>query len=123
MSMISTQQLGQATIEARTEPRRRVLFSGLIVHSPAQMSVHCTILDMSQRGARVRLSGSDMFSDPVFLIDLNHALAFGARVVWRRAERLSLSFSRYFDLAKPTADTPTVLRRLWISHTRCESAP
>ncbi|HEY5106417.1 MAG TPA: PilZ domain-containing protein [Caulobacteraceae bacterium] len=123
MSTMSIQESDKVVIEARTEPRRRVLFSGLIVHSAAQMSIHCAILDMSRRGARVRLTGADFIGDPLYLIDLNHALAFKARVVWRRGERLSLSFSHYFDLSEPAAETPTVLRRLWLSHTRSENAP
>ncbi len=123
MLTISIQEPGRTVIQARTEPRRRVLFSGVIVHSAAQMSIACTILDMSLRGARVRLKGAEFISDPVYMIDLSHALAFKVRVVSRRRERLNLSFGQYFDLAEPAAHTPTVLRRLWLSQTRSETAP
>ncbi|HEY5107722.1 MAG TPA: PilZ domain-containing protein [Caulobacteraceae bacterium] len=100
----------------RAEPRRRVLLSGVVVHSPSQMTAPCTILDLSLTGARIRLGESELLGEPMFLIVLKNALAFRARVVWRRAEHTGLSFIAYFDLAKPGADDPKILRRLWLSH-------
>jgi hypothetical protein len=107
---------GNDAPEPRAEPRRRALLSGMIVHSAAQMSVPCTILDISRTGARVRLVGADFIGEPLYLINLSHALAFRARTVWRRADRMGLNFVIYYDLSKAAGDAPPILRRLWVSH-------
>ncbi len=100
----------------RAESRRRVLLSGLLVHSPSQLTIPCAITDLSLHGARIRLGESELLGEPLFLIVLKDALAFQARIAWRRAERVGLTFINYFDLTKPGGDDPKVLRRLWLSH-------
>ena len=102
----------------RREHRRRVLLTGRLVHSPAELTVDCAIQDISRGGARVRLGADTMLGDPLYLVDMSHGLAFRARVAWRRENRAGLTFSRYFDLSKPDADAPKILRRLWIDYIR-----
>ncbi len=104
--------------ENRREQRRRVLLTGRIVYSANEMTVACSIQDISRTGARVRLPGEALLSDPLYLINMSHGLAFKARVAWRRENRLGLTFSRYFDLNKADTDAPKILRRLWLDHIR-----
>ncbi len=104
--------------ELRSGQRRRVLFSGRIVHSRAEMTVDCAIQDISTTGARVRLSGSDLLGDPLFLIDMRNGLAFHAQVRWRHGDRAGLAFLSYHDLSKPDPSLPPILRRLWLERIR-----
>ena len=104
--------------EHRREQRRRVLLTGRVVHSVSELTVECAIQDISRTGARIRVPADTPLSDPLYLINMSHGLAFKARVAWRRENRVGLTFSRYFELNKPSDDAPKVLRRLWLEHTR-----
>lgn len=102
----------------RSQPRRRVLLSGKLVHSTSELTVDCAIQDISSAGARVRLPPDTLLGEPIYLINMSHGLAFRARVAWRRENRAGLEFTRYFDLHKAGEDAPRVLRRLWLEHIR-----
>ena len=104
--------------EHRREQRRRVLLTGRLVHSVNEWTVECAIQDISRTGARIRVPPDTLLSDPLYLINMSHGLAFKARVAWRRENRVGLTFSRYFDLNKTNEDAPKILRRLWMEHTR-----
>src|SRR5260221_12784557 len=67
--------------ELRSGQRRRVLFSGRIVHSRAEMTVDCAIQDISTTGDRVRVSGSDLVGDPLFLINMRTRLPFHSQLL------------------------------------------
>ena len=104
----------------RSEPRRRVLLSGCLVHGDPPQSVECAIADLSRSGARVRIEGPEPLASPLFLIDLTHGLAFEASVVWRRPTLVGLTFSGYFDLSEPGSTAPKILRALWAEQFRRE---
>lgn len=104
--------------ENRREQRRRVLLTGRLVHSVNELTAECAIQDISRTGARVRVPADTLLSDPLYLINMSHGLAFKARVAWRRENRVGLAFSRYYDLNKPNEDAPKILRRLWLEHIR-----
>ena len=99
-------------------PRRRGLLSGKLVYGPTQHTLDCAISDMSQTGARIRLEGALALSDPLYLIDVTHGLAFMAKEIWRRDAEVGLSFQRYFDLRTPVPELPSLVRRLWVEQTR-----
>lgn len=102
----------------RGQPRQRVLLSGKLVHSPGELTVDCTIQDISSAGARVRLPPDTLVGEPVYLINMSHGLGFRARIAWRKDNRAGLAFTRHFDLHKVEEDAPKVLRRLWLEYTR-----
>lgn len=102
----------------RRQPRRRVLLSGKLVHSPSELTADCAIQDISSAGARIRVPLEVLLGEPLYLINLSHGLAFRARVAWRRDNRAGLAFTAYFDLHKVNDDAPKVLRRLWLEHMR-----
>ena len=102
----------------RRQHRRRVLLSGRLVHSISEMTVDCTIQDVSSTGARLRLPEATLLSEPLFLIDLTHGLAFKTRVAWRKENRAGLAFIQYFDLSQADGPAPKRLRRLWLDYTR-----
>jgi hypothetical protein len=102
----------------RRQPRRRVLLSGKLVHSPSELTIDCPIQDISSAGARIRLPSDTPVGEPLYLINMSHGLAFRARIVWRRENRAGLAFTSYFDLHKTSEDAPRVLRRLWLEYIR-----
>jgi hypothetical protein len=104
--------------EHRREHRRRVLLAGRLVHGPNELTVDCAIQDLSRKGARLKLPPAMMLQEPIYLINFSHGLAFQARVTWRQEARIGLAFIKYFDLSKPIAETPKLLRRLWLDHIR-----
>jgi len=104
--------------DGRGEPRRRVLLSGKLVYGEPPMTLDCSISDVSRSGARVRLQGPLPMPDTLYLIELRHGLAFRARVAWRRANLLGLSFSSLYDLRDPPPELPKLLRQLWVEQTR-----
>jgi len=108
----------RARAEHRRSQRRRVLLSGRLVHSINEMTVDCSIRDVSSTGARLRLPQATLLAEPLFLIDLTHGLAFKARVAWRKENGAGLSFIEYFDLSKADSPAPKRLRRLWLDYTR-----
>jgi len=104
----------QGPSDRRGGPRRRVLLGGMLVFGEAQMTLDCTIANLSRSGARIRLAGPRMLGEPIYLIDLSHGLAFLAREAWRREAVIGLSFVKYFDLSDPPPEIPKLLRDLWV---------
>ncbi len=110
----ATMSSERALRERRIAPRRRGVLSGTVVHGPTFFTANCAILDISLSGARIRMPAGETLGEPMYLIDFSHGLAFEARVAWRREDRIGLRFKTYYDLAKPEAGCPVLLRRLWI---------
>jgi hypothetical protein len=104
--------------EHRNEPRRRVLLTGKLVYGFPEMTLDCAISDVSRTGARVRLAGPEALTDPIYLINVRHGLAFLAREAWRRGSLVGLEFVRYWDLRAPEPGLPPIVRRLWVEQTR-----
>ncbi|MHB8529907.1 MAG: PilZ domain-containing protein [Caulobacteraceae bacterium] len=103
---------------ARAQARRRVLLSGALVHTPDQLTVHCTIQDISGSGARVRLSSLDPLGEPIYLVDFTHAAGFRATIAWRQADMIGLRLSETYDLRQYAKGPPPILRRLWLEQIR-----
>ena len=102
--------------DKRKAVRQRVLFRGRLVHSPGMMTTNCSIQSISKTGARVKVSGMEPISGPVYLVDMAHGLAFGATIRWRREDRMGLAFTSYHDLSRPDSAAPTLVRRLWLDY-------
>ena len=68
--------------DQRAAPRRRVLLGGSVVFGQGAQSLVCTIRDLSDDGARVRLKGLTALPAQVFLIEMRRGLAFEAKVAW-----------------------------------------
>jgi hypothetical protein len=100
--------------ERRSAPRRRVLLAGKLVFGEAQMTLECTIGDLSAQGARLRLASAEPLTDPIWLIDLTNGLCYRSRQIWRQEGKVGLAFSDYHDLRTASAELPPILRRLWV---------
>lgn len=67
--------------------------------------MRCTARDFSSTGACVDLEGQQVLDTIVWLLDLQHRLAYEARIVWRRPPHMGLQFLRCYrfdELPSPT---------------------
>jgi hypothetical protein len=98
----------------RTARRQRVLLAGRLVYGDAQLTLDCGIRDLSEGGARVRLSSPALLPAQVWLIEVRSATAFRGEVAWRRTPEFGLKFLERHDLRAGTAPELKPLKRIWI---------
>jgi hypothetical protein len=84
-------------VDQRRSPRRRTLLAGKVVFGEGQ-SVSCTIRDISESGAKIRLAGGACIPSRVFLIERRTATAYEARVSWIKAPDFGLTFVTSYSL-------------------------
>ena len=102
--------------EHRRSARRRVLLGGKLVFGPTDITLDCTIRDLSEKGARVRIASPVPLPDTVWLIELRNGLAFESHVAWRRVPEFGLEFRKVHDLS--TTDRPELwmMKRIWVEN-------
>jgi hypothetical protein len=109
--------------DQRTGARRRVLLAGRLVYGEDDLVVDCAIRDLSETGAKVRVSGPVVLPAKVHLIELRTGQAFACEVIWRRMPELGLHFVETFDLANGDDRALFMLRRIWREGVNRYSAP
>jgi hypothetical protein len=87
---------------------------GKLVYGQANFSVDCTIRDLTENGARVRIGTSLVIDDRVWLIHLRAGIAHWSLVAWRNPPDFGLQFLEQIDLRKLSSGPNHHLRRLWI---------
>ena len=101
--------------DKREAPRHRVLLTGKIVTADGAFTHNCAIRDLSDTGAKLRLSASVPTGDTFFLIEVRSGIAYRAHVAWREGDDFGVAFSGQIDLAEPSADPQDrMLHRIWI---------
>jgi PilZ domain len=78
--------------DARRAPRRRVLKAGVIAYNNRHSTLHCTVRDMSEGGARLLLSGSINAPDTFELLIELDGLEASCAVVARAANEVRVKF-------------------------------
>jgi hypothetical protein len=78
--------------EKRASPRRWRLQSGRISAADGGFSVPCTIVDLSDDGARVRIEETLNLPPTVYLIDARDRVAYTAVLVWSAQPEHGLQF-------------------------------
>lgn len=58
--------------------------------------MRCVARDFSSAGARIDLEGNQLLDAMVWLLDLQHRLAYEARVAWRSGHEIGLQFQRCY---------------------------
>lgn len=76
----------------RRNTRRRAVLAGKMI-MPGGIETRCTIRDLSQTGARVRLASSQPTPSAVTLVDLSNGIVHEAEVIWRDTCDLGLRFT------------------------------
>ncbi len=102
-----------ATDEKRGAMRQRVLLSGKIVYGEADLTMDCTIRDLSATGTRVQISSPVIMPATIWLIELRSGTAFQCAIARRNVPEFGLRFLRTVKLANNDAPELKMLRRIW----------
>lgn len=100
--------------ERRGAHRPRVLLGGTLVFGQMAYSANCTIRDLNDTGARVRIAGNPPIGGTVWLINNRAGTAHRGAVRWRDADELGLQFAEQVDLKQPITGPLHHLRTLWL---------
>lgn len=103
--------------ERRAARRHRVLMSGKVAWLDKPFSSDCTIRDLTDDGARIRLADPIAPDDPVLIV-LRSGMAHEARTAWRHGDLVGLEFLTTHDLTEPVPAHLDELRRLWRAQAR-----
>jgi hypothetical protein len=106
-----------AAADHRASARRRVLLAGKLVYGDSDLSVGCAIRDLSESGARVRLSGPVALPQRLKLIEVRTGQCFDCEIAWRRVPELGLRFLSCVDLATSERREHWMLKRIWQDNT------
>jgi hypothetical protein len=80
-------------VERRQSPRRRVLKGGVVAFNDRFVTLPCTVRDLSDGGARLRIEGSINAPDTFELIIEIDGLEASCEVVSRRGNEVSVRFT------------------------------
>jgi hypothetical protein len=78
--------------DKRKTPRRRVLKGGIIAYNDRHVTLSCTVRDISEAGARLRLTGSVNAPDTFDLIIELDGFEANCEVVRRSGNEMSVRF-------------------------------
>ena len=78
--------------ELRIAPRRRMLKSGIVAYSGRHCTIPCTVRDISDGGARLRVTSSLLAPDTFELIIESEGLEADCEVVWRDESQIGVRF-------------------------------
>jgi hypothetical protein len=76
--------------EQRKSPRRRVYKEGKLVFGKAHCIVDCTIDNMSEGGAHVRVTSSHGVPGDFYLVEASRGIIHKAEVAWRTTTGIGL---------------------------------
>jgi hypothetical protein len=80
------------TEERRKTPRQRVLKGGRIVVNDGFSTFQCTLRNVSEAGARLKLASIVGIPDS-FLLLMDDGRKFNCTVIWRTATELGVAFT------------------------------
>jgi PilZ domain len=101
--------LSKPQSELRAEPRRRVLFEGLLVGAGGRMKLPCMVRDMSPTGARIYVSEAVQIPESFEFSVNGQSRRWNATVRWRKGGFIGLKLRSGEDViaATTTANAPT----------------
>ena len=79
-------------VNRRLELRKRVPLRALIAFADGANTIECTILDMSDQGARVQFPKDSRFPSAFQLISPSQGKVYDATVVWCGTSEVGLAF-------------------------------
>lgn len=74
----------------RKTPRRRVLKEGKLIYGQSQAVVDCTIDNMSDGGAHIRMTSSHGVPEEFYLVEAARGVIHRAEVAWRTTTGMGL---------------------------------
>jgi hypothetical protein len=106
------------TGDKRASPRHRVLLSALLVNHEFNTIFRCQVRDVSDQGARLNIPDCFLVPAGFWLIALSSAVAYEARLAWRRFPSVGVSLGEPIELEEPTSRIGGKLRSVWLSAVR-----
>jgi len=100
--------------DARAHQRARTLLAGLVCYRDYSISFDCTIRDLSEVGARLRIASSSALPSQFYLISIKAGLAYDAEIAWIQNRDIGVSWKEKISLAAPDPRFHE-LRRLWMA--------
>jgi PilZ domain len=97
----------------RHDRRNRVLLGGLVVSRDGAQTWDCTVTDLSETGAKIRLAKDQVIPEHHILINLKEGVAYEATASWIRLPLVGLNFSAEHRLEDLTDNKLMFVRRLW----------
>jgi hypothetical protein len=94
--------------------RKRVLLGGKIVYHDGNTALDCTILDVSETGARIRLSRGQGVPSRVYLIDIRSHRAHEVTIAWFKPPLAGLRFEKSYVFDASLPEHLGYLRKIWI---------
>lgn len=102
--------------DARSGARRRTLLRGRICWGPHYaISADCTIRDLSEAGAQLRLPAAQALPPSFALIHVLDGTAFEATLAWRNGDLAGVRFLAAHDLKSPGPRELLPLRQVWLA--------
>jgi hypothetical protein len=99
--------------ERRTEPRHVVRLDARLFPGDRP----CEIKDISLKGARIELGGSESSPDELVLVVWLTGQAFEAQAVWWRGSEIGVRFIRTCELSRPAPPTFREAQLAWTGRT------
>ena len=109
--------------EHRAAARQRVLLSGKLVYGEADLTADCAIRDLSEHGAKVRISGPVALPSRLHLIEVKTGRVFDCEIAWRRMPEVGLKFLGSHNLVDNDARELRLLKRIWLEATNRYALP
>jgi hypothetical protein len=108
-----TEVRSQRVESARRTRRKRVLMNGVIADISGKRLFDCTLVDISEDGARIRLPAKCQLPASYYLINVPARLAYQAVTVWRNSAQVGIRFANIIPVSGGNDPALVFLRRLW----------
>jgi len=100
-------------VEKRRVPRQRALLAGKLATEEASLTIDCVIRNLSASGALVETTSPHLIPNELHLLQVRDGVAWDARVIWRRGNKVGLELGDRHDLKDVTERSLLALRRVW----------
>jgi hypothetical protein len=93
LEYVGEQFMSDGPSEKRQRSRHRVLKAGIIAFNERRVTLSCTVLDISETGARLRISGPVIAPNTFDLIIKLDGLEAACEVAWRTVQKVAVQAS------------------------------
>jgi hypothetical protein len=100
-------------VNRRQSNRQRVLLGGLIVTRDGTRTWDCSIKDLSETGAKIRLAEGQVIPEHCIFVNLKDGIAYQVAITWHRPPMVGLKFLETHHLQTLTDPKLQFARRLW----------
>jgi len=100
-------------IQKRAAPRERTLRAGKLFVGPDLLEINCTVTDISDGGARLRLPPGQYIPDEVWLMEVRSGIVSRAKVAWRGYPLIGLRFVTSDHVDELSGADGRIFKRIW----------